>query len=94
VKLNQPDWGESSHGIAFTVERQGRLFHVILNAFWQPLDFELPKLDNVGENPWHRWIDTALNSPHDILEWETAESVSGYTYRAESRSVVMLFTGV
>jgi isoamylase len=96
VKLNQPDWSERSHSIAFTVEiREEKLvFHVILNAYWQPLDFELPRLDNAGENPWHRWIDTALDSPHDILEWDRAESVPGYAYRAESRSVVILFTGI
>jgi len=96
VKLNQPDWSECSHSIAFTVEirEEKVLFHVILNAYWQPLDFELPRLDNAGENPWHRWIDTALDSPHDILEWDRAESVPGYAYRAESRSVVMLLTGV
>jgi len=90
VKLNQPDWGEHSHSIAFTAElRQERLlFHVILNAFWKPLDFELPRLDSAGENPWRRWIDTALDSPHDILEWDRAEPVPGHAYRAESRSVV------
>jgi isoamylase len=91
VKLNQPDWGESSHSIAFTVERQSRLFHVIFNAYWQPLDFELPRLDRADENPWRRWIDTALDSPHDILEWDRAESVPGHAYRAESRSVVILY---
>ena len=93
VKLNQPDWSEHSHSIAFTAElRQERLlFHVILNAYWQPLDFELPRLDSAGENPWRRWIDTALDSPHDILEWAKAEPVHGYNYRAESRSVVMLY---
>jgi len=96
VKLNQPDWGESSHSIAFTTEiRQEKLlFHVIFNAYWQPLDFELPRLDNARENPWRRWIDTALDSPHDILEWEKAKPVPGYTYHAESRSVVMLTTEV
>jgi glycogen operon protein len=96
VKLNQPDWGKASHSIAFTVEIPGEklLFYVILNAYWQPLDFELPRLDSAGENPWRRWIDTALDSPHDIFEWEIAESIPGYTYPAESRSVVVLFTGV
>jgi len=93
VKLNQSDWSEHSHSIAFTAElRQERLlFHVILNAYWQPLDFELPRLDSAGENPWRRWIDTALDSPHDILEWAKAEPLHGYNYRAESRSVVMLY---
>jgi glycogen operon protein len=91
VKLNQPDWGESSHSIAFTVEAGDLLFHVILNAYWQPLDFELPPLDNAAENPWRRWIDTALDSPHDILEWAKAEPLHGYNYRADSRSMVMLY---
>jgi isoamylase len=93
VKLNQPDWSEGSHSIAFTVEiRQEKLlFHVILNAYWEPLGFELPRLDRAVENPWHRWIDTALDSPHDIVEWAKAEPLHGYNYRAESRSVVMLY---
>jgi isoamylase len=93
VKLNQPDWGKSSHSIAFTVEnRRAKLFlHAIFNAYWQPLDFELPRLDNAQENPWRRWIDTALDSPHDILEWAKAEPLRRYNYRAESRSVILLY---
>ena len=66
-------------------------FHVILNAYWKPLDFELPQLDKTSGNPWRRWIDTALDSPHDILQWETAQPVPGYVYRVQGRSVVMLF---
>jgi isoamylase len=94
VKLGQPDWGESSHSIAFTVEIRSEklLFHVILNAYWQPLDFELARLDNAAENRWRRWIDTALGPPHDILEWDVAEPVAGNVYRAESRSVVILLS--
>jgi len=93
VKLRQPDWSDSSHSIAFTVEnRQAKLlFHAIFNAYWEPLDFELPRLDNTQDNPWRRWIDTALDAPHDIAPWETAEPVPADVYRAESRSVVMLF---
>jgi len=95
VKLNQPDWGECSHSIAFTVEAREEklLFHVIVNAYWQPLDFELPRLDRAGKNLWGRWIDTALDAPHDIVEWEKAEIVPGDTYRAESRSVAILMSG-
>ena len=96
VKLGHPDWSATSHSIAFTVEirREKMLVHLILNAYWQPLDFELPRLDSGVGNRWRRWIDTALDSPHDIVEWDRAESVPGYAYRAESRSVVMLVTGV
>jgi len=96
VKLGHPDWSATSHSIALTLEirREKMLVHLILNAYWQPLDFELPRLDNAVGNRWRRWIDTALDSPHDIVEWETAQLVPSYTYRAESRSVVMLFTGI
>jgi glycogen operon protein len=67
------------------------VFHIILNAYCEPLDFELPKVGDRGEEPLRRWIDTSLDSPHDIAEWHTAEPVLGSTYRAGPRSVVMLF---
>jgi glycogen operon protein len=65
------------------------VFHLILNAFWEPLEFELPKLDNGGS--WRRWIDTSQKSPNDIVEWKKAPSIAGNTYKAGSRSVVMLW---
>ena len=41
--------------MAFTAEiRQEQLCHLILNAYWEPLDFELPPVDKGGENPWRR----------------------------------------
>jgi glycogen operon protein len=91
VKLNQPDWGENSHCVAFGAElRKEKLaFHMILNAYWDPLDFELP-LRAAGA-PWRRWIDTALPSPEDVVEWQAARPVAGDVYRAGPRSVVMLF---
>jgi glycogen operon protein len=76
------------------IRKEKPLVHVIVNAYWQPLDFELPRVDKAGENSWRRWIDTGLDSPHDILPWETAASVPGSAYRAEARSVVILFAGV
>ena len=41
--------------------------------------------------PWRRWIDTALESPQDIVPWQTAPALSGPTYRAAAHSVVVLF---
>jgi glycogen operon protein len=93
VKLAQPDWGDASHSVAFEAEArsEGLWLYLILNAYWEPLTFELPK--PVSGDPWRRWIDTALDSPQDIVTWQTASAVSAGTYRAESRSVVMLFSG-
>ncbi|HEV2969852.1 MAG TPA: glycogen debranching protein GlgX [Pirellulales bacterium] len=89
--LNQPDWGNGSHSFALGGELagEGLSFHLILNAYWQPLDFAMPPLDGT-RGPWRRWIDTALESPEDICPWQSAAAVPGEVYRAQSRSVVML----
>jgi glycogen operon protein len=95
VTLDQPDWCDCSHSLAFSAElqRQQLRLHLILNAYWEPLDFELPALDTEGSTPWCRWIDTALDTPLDIVPWQTAPAVPGGRYRAEARSVVVLFAG-
>ncbi len=94
VKLHQPDWSPFSHSIAIGGESksEGVLAHIILNAYWEPLDFELPTLKDGREN-WRRWIDTAQDPPHDICEWNAEEPVMGTTYRAAARSVVVLIAG-
>jgi glycogen operon protein len=93
IRLNQPDWGPWSRSLAFSVEvrKQKLRFHLILNAYWKPLEFELPSTDGSKGTPWRRWIDTALDSPQDIVPWQEAIPVLGQTYRAEARSVVALF---
>ncbi len=93
VRVNQPDCSDHSHSLAFTAEirKEKLLFHLILNAFWEPLDFELPCLDRRDGNPWRRWIDTALETPNDIVPWDSAPAVQGRTYRTEARSVVALY---
>ncbi len=94
VKLGQPDWGPNSHAIAFGAEiRNANIrFHLILNGYWEPLEFELPPPMS-AEKPWRRWIDTSLRSPQDIVESRNAPPVPGGTYSAGPRSVVMLITG-
>ena len=93
VKLGEPDWRHSSHSLALTVRltMDRTHYHIILNAYWEPLEFELPLVANGARHPWRRWIDTFLDCPHDIVEWEQAPSVLGHRYRAEPRSVVVLF---
>jgi isoamylase len=88
IKLNQPDWGPDSRSIALTSwSRNGlMLTHMMLNAFWEPLAFELPP----PQNTWHRWIDTELNSPDDICNLENAPAVSRSTYLVQPRSIVVL----
>ncbi len=93
IDLGQPDWSDHSHSVALTVEiRPEKVWlHLILNAYWEPLEFALPPADSDPAGPWRRWIDTALDSPNDIVPWPDAPSVPGRTYRAEARSVVVLY---
>ncbi len=95
VKVGQPEWATSSHSIALTVEmRDERLrIHLIVNAYWEALEFELPQVDR-RENAWRRWINTALDAPQDIVHWEAALPVSSSAVRAEPRSVIVLFAEI
>jgi isoamylase len=90
VKLNQPDWSHSSHSFALTAEilKNHVFVHWILNAWGEPLDFELPT--EYGQ--WNRWIDTSLESPEDIVAWEEARPVVDRYYRAAPHSVVVLLS--
>lgn len=90
VKLNQPDWSGASHSIALTAEMvKNQIFvHWILNAWREPLDFELP--GECGE--WHRWIDTSLEPPEDIVTRDEARPVLERSYRVAPHSVVVLFS--
>jgi glycogen operon protein len=92
VRLGQPDWGDGSHTVALGGEMpsEGFRFHFILNAYWGPLEFELPRLP---AGAWRRWIDTSLDSPEDIVPWEKAAEVTGNAYRVAERSVVILYAG-
>lgn len=93
VKLGQPDWGDNSLSVAFSAElrREKLTFHLILNGYWEALEFELP-LTGAG-NKWRRWIDTSLSSPQDIVEWRAAPPVPEGNYRVGPRSIVMLYAG-
>ncbi|MFZ1119768.1 MAG: hypothetical protein WAN81_05995 [Candidatus Binataceae bacterium] len=92
VNLEHPDWSEDSHSIALTISSlRGRFtLHVMLNAYWEPLTFELPSTREQGSRRWRRWIDTFLPSPEDICDWEDAPIVSLSKYVVEPRSLVLL----
>jgi isoamylase len=92
VALKRPDWSDHSHSLAFTLRslRSRFLLHGMLNAYWEPLTFELPPMPAEGQQAWRRCIDTALDSPDDICPWETAPVVTQATYVAQPRSVVLL----
>ena len=55
-------------------------FSIILNSYWEPLEFELPAAEQQSKIAWRRWIDTALDSPHEIEEWQAAPLIPSRTY--------------
>ena len=61
---------------------------MLLNAYWEPLTFELPPLP--PEQRWCGVVDTALPSPDDISEPGKEPPVVEGEYRVEARSVVIL----
>ena len=89
IRVGQPDWARHSHSLAFEFELRQEALHAyfIMNAYWEPLDFELPP----PTISWRRWIDTSLISPLDIAPWQMAAPLSDHVYRAAARSVVVLF---
>ncbi len=90
VNLGQPDWGETSHSLALSLyePRRSEHLHILLNAYWEPLDFRLPALP--PGRRWRRVLDTARPSPDDIAEPGQEPAVDGETYRADARSSVVL----
>jgi isoamylase len=91
VRLNQPDWGQDSHSLAGTARSlRGRyLLHLMVNAYWEPLLFELPSPEGPG---WRRLVDTYLEAPDDICDLPDALLVEAPTYLVQARSVVLLLS--
>ena len=76
--------------MALTLRAEAGALHLIFNAYWDGLDFELPALES-GVDGWRRIIDTNVDSPDDLAEtFSGAIPVAGPSYRAEGRSVVVL----
>ena len=89
TRLGQPDTGDSSRSIALALWGEQVVLHVILNAYWEALDFEVPPLE-AGMAGWRRIVDTSLGSPDDLWSATDAPDIDDGTYRAGPRSVVVL----
>ena len=97
VRLEQPDLAPCSHSLAITARSLSGdlLMYFALNAYWEPLQFDLPPHSEGGGTAavWRRVVDTSRPAPHDLVSPGTAERVTGPTYRVAARSVVVLFAG-
>jgi glycogen operon protein len=92
VQLWAPDLSVDSHTLAATVylENEGG-FHLMVNAYWEPLSFSLPAVSE-GFGPWRRLIDTFQDAPSGFLEQE-GETQGQTAYTVQSRSIVLMTTG-
>src|SRR6478735_4177300 len=92
VALGCPDWSETSHSLAFTLRSlHGRYsLHGMINAYWEPLAFELPPVPEGAAGCWRRFIDTALASPEDIHPLTLAPPYADASYLVSPRSLVLL----
>ena len=90
TRLNHPDWSDHSHAISATIKGVEHWFQPILNAYWEPLTFELPEPPGVGNGGWRRVVDTYLDSPRDFSNPANATPLKELSYRVGPNSVVLL----
>ena len=92
AKLNEPDWSDESRSIALTAwSLKGRfVIHLMINAYWEPLEFEIPPVPEKFNDRWYRWIDTYRESPDDICTLNEAPFIKEPSYIVQARSIVAI----
>jgi glycogen operon protein len=90
VRPHQPDWGEQSHSLATRIGYEGTdlEIYLIVNAYWESLQFELPVCG--GSRLWRRCVDTSLAPPEDLRLDAAAPLVTCGSVLVQPRSVVVL----
>ena len=95
-RINQPGWDDpEARCLAFTRgdtaedTDQTMNVHVMMNMFWDAIDFDIPQFDGLD---WYRLIDTSLPSPDDIVDRGQQVKISDNHYIVTGRSVVVLFS--
>ena len=89
-KLNSPGWSDpSGRALGMTLGgSKGEVdIHVMMNMYWEKLDFEIPVLPN---RMWFKVLDTAEPSPHDIVDPGNEVEVDGSVCPVQGRSIVVL----
>ena len=92
VRLAQPEWDDNSHAIAYELfnAQSAEHVHVMLNAYWEPLVFELPT--TATGRTWRRLVDTARASPQDFCDPPVPLAAGEPKYTCQSRSSVVLMS--
>jgi isoamylase len=90
TRLGSPGFGDpQARALACTIAGFGgdSDLHVMMNMFWDPLDFEVP-VD--PQRAWHIAVDTFVPSPHDIADQDQRAPLRGSLCTVQGRSIVIL----
>ncbi|MEK6152553.1 glycogen debranching protein GlgX [Flavobacteriaceae bacterium 3-367] len=92
VRLGHPDWSPTSHSLACTVSAKDSpsVIHLMYNAYFENLNFEIPDPKELGRKQWVCLIDTSMPYPNDINQIENAKAVEEKHYWVKARSAVIL----
>jgi glycogen operon protein len=90
TKLNCPGWddpGGRALGVTLAGFDGDGDIHIMLNMYWESLDFELPLVPGMI---WLRAMDTSQVPPLDIADFGGELPIVGNAYQVQGRSVVVL----
>ncbi len=92
VELGSPDLSFTSHSFAYTLKNvhYPNQLHIMVNAYQEPLKFELPVLNLMKSQSWYRILDTSLKSPLDICHIQQAKEIELDFYLLPARSIAVL----
>jgi glycogen operon protein len=86
--LNRPGFDDpEGRVLACTIAGFGAApdLHVMMNMFWEPLDFEVPAYTH-----WRIAIDTFSGSPLDIRDSGSGPPLTALKYTVQGRAIVVL----
>jgi glycogen operon protein len=90
ARIDAPGWDDpNGRMLAVTIAGTGEEedLHVILNMAEAAIDVEIPQ---IASRTWHVAIDTARESPFDVVERARQMPCAGPRYRTSAHSVVVL----
>ena len=92
TELGRPELEPETRWLSLTYchPDAGERLHLIINTFWEPLEFELPHAPR--NQRWRKVIDTSLPSPQDISQPALALEVTAGSLEAPPRSTIVLFS--
>ena len=88
-EIDKPGFEDNtSRAMAFTLgaANGGCDIHVIMNMYWEPLEFQMPL---IARRSWYRVIDTYHSAPFDFTGGEDADAVKTPAVTVNGRSVAV-----